>query len=58
VWTELFPAASGRLAEEENDFSEMKELQNRYTGGTQAVGIHLSPEVVDYFKGMLLRSCS
>jgi len=34
----------------EYDFSKMKELKNPYTGKKQAVGINLSPEVVDYFK--------
>ena len=33
-------------------FSKMKELKNLYTGKRQAVGINLSPEVVDYFKGL------
>ena len=36
----------------EYDFSKMKELKNRYAGKKQAVGINLSPEVVDYFKGL------
>jgi hypothetical protein len=31
----------------EYDFSKMKELKNPYTGKKQAVGINLSPEVVD-----------
>jgi hypothetical protein len=35
----------------EYDFSKMKELKNPYAGKKQAVGINLSPEVVDYFKG-------
>jgi predicted DNA binding CopG/RHH family protein len=30
----------------------MKELKNPHTGKKQAVGIHLSREVVDYFKGL------
>ena len=30
----------------------MKELKNPYTAKKQAVGINLSPEVVDYFKGL------
>ena len=30
----------------------MKELKNPYKGKKQAVGINLSPEVVDYFKGL------
>jgi len=34
----------------EYNFSRMKELKNPYTGKKQAVGINLSPEVVDYFK--------
>ncbi len=36
----------------EYDFSKMKELKNPYTGKKQVVGINLSPEVVDYFKGL------
>ena len=36
----------------EYDFSKMKELKNPYTGKKQAVGINLSPVVVDYFKGL------
>jgi len=34
----------------EYDFSKMKELKNPYVSKKQAVGINLSPEVVDYFK--------
>jgi len=30
----------------------MKELKNRYAGKKKAVGINLSPEVLDYFKGL------
>jgi predicted DNA binding CopG/RHH family protein len=36
----------------EYNFSKMKELKNPYTGRKQAVGINLSPEVVDYFKDL------
>jgi predicted DNA binding CopG/RHH family protein len=36
----------------EYKFSKMKELKNPYTGKKQAVGINLSPEVVDYFKAL------
>ena len=36
----------------EYDFSKMKELKNPYRGKKMAVGINLSPEVVDYFKGL------
>jgi predicted DNA binding CopG/RHH family protein len=36
----------------EYDFSRMKELKNPYKGKKQAVGINLSPQVVDYFKGL------
>jgi predicted DNA binding CopG/RHH family protein len=32
--------------------SRMKELKNRYAGKKKAVGINLSPEVLDYFKGL------
>jgi predicted DNA binding CopG/RHH family protein len=36
----------------EYNFSKMKEVRNPYTGKKQAVGINLSPEVVDYFKAL------
>jgi predicted DNA binding CopG/RHH family protein len=36
----------------EYNFSRMKELKNPYTEKKQAVGINLSPEVVDYFKAL------
>src|SRR5260370_16388071 len=32
------------------DFSKLKELKNPYAGKKKAVGINLSPQVVDYFK--------
>ena len=34
----------------EYNFSRMRELKNPYAGKKKAVGINLSPEVVDYFK--------
>ncbi|HYL86564.1 MAG TPA: antitoxin [Candidatus Angelobacter sp.] len=34
------------------DFSKLKELKNPYAGKKKAIGINLSPEVVDYFKGL------
>ena len=34
------------------DFSKLKEIKNPYAGRKKAVGINLSPEVVDYFKGL------
>ena len=34
----------------EYDFSKMKEVKNPYIGKKKAVGINLSPEVIDYFK--------
>lgn len=34
----------------EYDFSKMKEVKNPYAGRKKAVGINLSPEVIDYFK--------
>ena len=34
------------------DFSKLKEIKNPYPGNKKAVGINLSPEVVDYFKGL------
>ena len=36
----------------EYDFSKMKEIKNPYAGKKKAVGINLSPEVIDYFKRM------
>jgi hypothetical protein len=36
----------------EYNFSRMKEIKNPYAGKKQAVGINLSPEVVDYFKAL------
>ena len=34
----------------EYDFSKLKALKNPYARKKKAVGINLSPEVVDYFK--------
>jgi predicted DNA binding CopG/RHH family protein len=34
----------------EYDFSKLKEVTNPYAGKKKAVGINLSPQVVDYFK--------
>jgi len=34
----------------EYNFSKLKELKNPYAGKKKAVGINLSPEVVDYSK--------
>ena len=36
----------------EYDLSKLKETKNPYTRKKKAVGINLSPEVVDYFKGL------
>ena len=36
----------------EYDFSKMKELKKPYAGKKKAVGINLSPEVLDYFKAL------
>ena len=36
----------------EYDFSKMKEAKNPYARKKKAVGINLSPEVIDYFKGL------
>ena len=36
----------------EYDFSRLKELKNFYPKKKKAVGINLSPEVVDYFKSL------
>jgi predicted DNA binding CopG/RHH family protein len=34
------------------NFPKMKEIKNQYAGKKQAVGINLSPKVVDYFKAL------
>jgi predicted DNA binding CopG/RHH family protein len=34
------------------DFSKLKELKNPYPAKKKAVGINLSPRVVDYFKDL------
>lgn len=34
----------------EYDFSKLREVKNRYPRKKKAVGINLSPQVVDYFK--------
>jgi predicted DNA binding CopG/RHH family protein len=34
------------------DFSKLKAIKNPYAGKKKAVGINLSPQVVDYFKGL------
>jgi predicted DNA binding CopG/RHH family protein len=34
------------------DFSKFKELKNPYPAKKKAVGINLSPRVLDYFKGL------
>jgi len=34
----------------EYDFSKMKEVKNPYAARKKAVGINLSPAVIDYFK--------
>ena len=36
----------------EYEFSKMKARKNPYAGKKKAVGINLSPEVLDYFKGV------
>ena len=36
----------------EYDFSKTKEVKNPYARKKKAVGINLSPEVIDYFKGL------
>ena len=36
----------------EYDFSKLKEVRNPYPGKKKAVGINLSSEVLDYFKGL------
>jgi predicted DNA binding CopG/RHH family protein len=36
----------------EYDFSKLKEIKNSYAGKKKAVGINLSPTVVDFFKAL------
>jgi len=36
----------------EYDFEKLREVKNPYAGKKKAVGINLSPEVLDYFKGL------
>jgi predicted DNA binding CopG/RHH family protein len=36
----------------EYDFGKLREVKNPYVGKKKAVGINLSPEVLDYFKGL------
>ena len=36
----------------EYDFRKMKEVKNPYPKKKKAVGINLSPEVIDYFKNL------
>ncbi len=36
----------------EYDFKRMKEVRNPYAGKKKAVGINLSPVVIDYFKDL------
>lgn len=40
----------------EYDFSKMKQVKNPYAGKKKAVGINLSPKVIDYFKKMAVKS--
>ena len=41
----------------EYDFSKMKEISNPFRKKKKAVGINLSPEVIDYFKTMSTKTC-
>ncbi len=36
----------------EYDFSRLKEIKNPYRGKKKAIGINLSPAVIDYFKAL------
>ena len=40
----------------EYDFSKMKQLKKLYAGKKMAIGINLSPEVIDYFKELALET--
>lgn len=56
-WFGLFPRGKQprrrlELMKREYDFSKLKELKNPYARKKKAVGINLSPEVLDYFKGL------
>jgi predicted DNA binding CopG/RHH family protein len=42
--------ALGRNVKKEYDFAQLREVKNPYAGKKKAVGINLSPEVLDYFK--------
>ena len=46
------PSMKCDFMKKEYDFSKLKELKNPYAAKKKAVGINLSPEVVDYFKEM------
>jgi hypothetical protein len=47
-----FHPATAIYMKKEYDFSKMKELKNPKAAKKQAVGINLSPDVVDYSKGL------
>lgn len=40
----------------EYNFSKLKEVENPYPRKKKAVGINLSPEVLDYFKGLAAKT--
>lgn len=40
----------------EYDFAKLKERKNPYPRKKKAVGINLSPEVLDYFKGLAAKT--
>jgi predicted DNA binding CopG/RHH family protein len=40
----------------EYDFSKLKEVKNPYLGKKKAIGINLSPSVIDYFKKLSVKS--
>ena len=44
------PERVNLLLKKEYDFSKLKEVKNPYASKKKAVGINLSPQVVDYFK--------
>jgi predicted DNA binding CopG/RHH family protein len=52
-WDEEKNRRSGNYSmKKEYDFSKMKVMKNPYAGMKKAVGINLSPAVIDYFKKM------
>ena len=47
------PGRRSAFTKKEYNFSKLKEMKNPYAGKKKAVDINLSPEVLDYFKGLV-----